>query len=54
MDIDSIPFGEDFREHIETAVAKCDVVLAVIGTKWAGNLTPNDGSITRETSSGLS
>jgi len=36
MDIDSIPFGEDFREHIEAAVGKCDVVLAVIGTKWTG------------------
>jgi len=36
MDIDSIPFGEDFREHIDSAVGQCDVVLAVIGTKWAG------------------
>jgi formylglycine-generating enzyme required for sulfatase activity len=36
MDIDSIPFGEDFREHIDLAVGQCDVVLAVIGTKWAG------------------
>ncbi len=36
MDIDSIPFGEDFREHIDAAVSQCDVVLAVIGSKWAG------------------
>ena len=36
MDIDSIPFGADFREHIDAAVGQCDVVLAVIGTKWAG------------------
>ncbi|MFI5460965.1 MAG: SUMF1/EgtB/PvdO family nonheme iron enzyme [Isosphaerales bacterium] len=36
MDIDSIPPGEDFREHIDLAVGQCDVVLAVIGTKWAG------------------
>ncbi len=36
MDIDSIPFGEDFREHIDAAVGQCDIVLAVIGTKWAG------------------
>jgi hypothetical protein len=36
MDIDSIPFGEDFREHIDAAVGQCDVVLAVIGTKWTG------------------
>ncbi len=36
MDIDSISFGEDFREHIDAAVGQCDVVLAVIGPKWAG------------------
>ena len=36
MDIDSIPFGEDFREHIDAAVGQCDVVLVVIGTNWAG------------------
>jgi len=36
FDIDSIPFGEDFREHIDAAVGQCDIVLAVIGTKWAG------------------
>ena len=36
MDIDSIPFGEDFREHIDTAVGQCDVVLAVIGPRWSG------------------
>jgi formylglycine-generating enzyme required for sulfatase activity len=36
IDIDAIPFGEDFREHIDAAVGQCHVVLAVIGTKWAG------------------
>jgi formylglycine-generating enzyme required for sulfatase activity len=36
MDIDSIPFGEDFREHIDAAVGQCDVVLAVIGPRWLG------------------
>jgi formylglycine-generating enzyme required for sulfatase activity len=35
MDIDSIPFGEDFREQIDTAVGQCHVVLAIIGAKWA-------------------
>jgi TIR domain len=37
MDIDSIPFGEDFREHIDSAVAQCKLVLALIGSKWAGD-----------------
>ena len=36
MDIDSIPFGLDFREHITTAVDQCGVLLAVIGRHWAG------------------
>jgi len=36
MDIDTIPFGEDFREHIDAAVSQCEVVLAVVGRKWAG------------------
>ena len=36
MDIDTIPFGEEFREHIDTAVSQCEVVLAVVGRKWAG------------------
>ena len=37
MDIDSIPFGVDFREHIDAAVGQCDVFLAVIGPRWAGD-----------------
>ena len=36
MDIDTIPFGEDFRKQIDSAVGQCAVVLAVVGTKWAG------------------
>src|SRR5690349_11126904 len=36
MDIDSIPVGEHFRKHIDLAVGQCDLVLAVIGPKWAG------------------
>ena len=36
MDIDSIPFGEDFREFIQSAVGQCDVLLALIGNKWSG------------------
>jgi hypothetical protein len=35
MDIDTIAPGDDFREVIADAVAKCDVFLAVIGKQWA-------------------
>jgi hypothetical protein len=34
MDIDSIPFGLDFRTQIGDAVGKCDILLAVIGEGW--------------------
>src|SRR5208282_3978071 len=34
MDLDAIALGEDFVEVIETTVAKCDVLLAIIGDNW--------------------
>jgi len=36
MDIDSIPFGIDFREHIIKAVRESDMVIAVMGLDWLG------------------
>jgi hypothetical protein len=33
-DIDSIPLGVDFRKHLEEAVARADVLLAIIGPRW--------------------
>jgi formylglycine-generating enzyme required for sulfatase activity len=37
-DVDSIPFGVDFRIHLDAQVAKCEVFLAVIGRDWIQNL----------------
>jgi hypothetical protein len=34
MDIDGIPFGADFVRAISEEVAKCDVLLAIIGPRW--------------------
>ena len=34
LDIDTIPFGMDFRNCIGDAVNQCDVLLAVIGDRW--------------------
>jgi TIR domain len=33
-DIDSIPLGDDFAAAISTAVASCQVLLALIGGRW--------------------
>jgi hypothetical protein len=33
-DIDSIPYGVDFREYLNKEVSKCDILLAVMGDKW--------------------
>jgi TIR domain len=34
MDVDSIRYGVDFIEAIETRVSKSDVLIAVIGKNW--------------------
>jgi hypothetical protein len=34
MDVDAIPLGADFVEVLSTEVAKCDVLLAIIGPSW--------------------
>ena len=36
MDIDNIPFGTDFRKHIQNVISNSDVVIAVVGPKWLG------------------
>jgi hypothetical protein len=34
MDVDAIPFGVDFRQHLSNAVSGCDALLAIIGEDW--------------------
>jgi outer membrane protein OmpA-like peptidoglycan-associated protein len=34
IDVDNIPVGVDFVEHLDAQVAQCDVMLAVIGPTW--------------------
>jgi tetratricopeptide (TPR) repeat protein len=35
-DIDNIPPGIDFREHIDAALRRSDILVVVIGPKWLG------------------
>jgi hypothetical protein len=36
IDIDDIPVGIDFREHIATALQESDLLMAVVGANWLG------------------
>jgi hypothetical protein len=36
IDVDNIPFGKDFRVHIQEVMAEADAVLIIIGPKWLG------------------
>jgi hypothetical protein len=36
IDIDNVPFGVDFRKHIDDALQASDVLIAVVGEKWLG------------------
>ena len=42
MDIDSIPFGVDFRQHISEVLLQCDALIALVGPHWLGRR--DDGS----------
>jgi hypothetical protein len=46
-DVDSMPLGVDFRDHIREQVSRCAVLVAVIGKNWnetsgSGNRRLND------------
>ena len=34
IDVDNIPFGRDFVDHLDSKVRDCEVLLAVIGPSW--------------------
>ncbi len=36
MDVDHIPFGTDFRTHIQSEMLRSDVLVAIIGPRWLG------------------
>lgn len=48
MDIDNIPFGLDFREQVQDALLKNDIVLAIIGPKWMGGARGGSSRILNE------
>src|SRR5581483_11773923 len=42
-DVDNIPLGIDFRQVINGAVGRCQVLLAVIGRQWLDIAGPSGG-----------
>ena len=36
IDIDNIPFGVDFRQHIGEALRPGDLLVAIVGRNWLG------------------
>ena len=36
IDIDNVPFGVDFRKHIDDALKTSDLLIAVVGRNWVG------------------
>lgn len=41
-DVEDIPPGVDFREHLRNSIANCNIVLVMIGNRWV-NITDADG-----------
>ena len=46
-DVDNIPFGVDFVEHLDREVEKCDVLFAVIGKRWLREPAARRGPVGR-------
>lgn len=49
IDVDNIPFGTDFREHIRKAFGDHDLMIAVVGQKWLGAKRGGRARILEET-----
>jgi len=49
MDVDAIPVGLDFREHLQHTLDRCDILLAVVGPKWLGTDEHGHSALADET-----
>lgn len=44
IDVDNIPFGVDFVEHLQGKVSQCEMLLAVIGKGWLDHTNDKTGA----------
>src|SRR5262245_22586970 len=49
MDVDNIPFGTDFREHIRETLIASDVLVAIVGPQWLGVREDGQSRIRQDT-----
>lgn len=52
-DVDSIPVGVRFWEHLEEQLTDCDIMLAVIGADWAAGIGNEEDFVAEEISFAL-
>ena len=48
IDIDNVPFGVDFRKHIDDALKTSDLLIAVVGRNWVGAQSDGKARIMNE------
>jgi len=44
IDVDNIPVGVDFVQHLDQQVGQCEVLLALIGPDWLEAKNPETGA----------
>jgi TIR domain len=49
MDVEDIPFGIDFRDHIRAELLRSDLLLVVVGREWLGKNSDGPARIHSET-----
>jgi TIR domain-containing protein len=49
MDVEDIPFGSDFREHVRGELLRSDLLLVVVGREWLGKNGDGPARIHSET-----
>src|SRR5262245_22416457 len=49
MDIESMIPGSDFRKRINELLQECDVMTAIVGTRWLGPMKGGRSRIDEET-----
>jgi len=47
MDIDNVPIGVDFRDHLQQTLDRCDLLIAIVGPQWFGKSALHESRLMR-------